>query len=382
MLETVSALVESGAIVTVAIPSEGPLVAEVERRGATAVICVSPVLRKSVMRPTGALRFVRDAAVGFAAGVKLLRRIRPQVLYVNTVTIPLWLGLARLTRIPAICHVHEAESAAPRLIRWVLAAPLLLAHRVISNSEHCISVTSGTFPTLKSRSSVVRNPVAGPSSPAVARARLDGALRVLYVGRLSERKGVDVAVRAVSELRRTGTAAELDIVGDVFPGYEWYLASLHDLVETLGLHDAVHFHGYQNDIWPHLGASDVVVVPSRLEEGFGNTAVEGILAGRPVLVSDTSGLREASAGFETAQRVPPGDVGALATKLSDVAARWPDMRLGAASDQRLANERYNPALYRAGIVESVHRLVGNGSPGISRLPLAPPVRRKHAMRMK
>ena len=334
------------------------------------------------MRPAGAARFVRDAAIGLVAGVKLLRRIRPQVVYVNTVTIPLWLGIARLARIPAICHVHEAESAAPRLIRWVLAAPLLLARRVISNSEHCISVTSDTFPSLRNRSIVVRNPVSGPSSPSTARARLDGALRVLYVGRLSERKGVDVAVRAVSELRRTGTAAELDIVGDVFPGYEWYLASLHSLVDTLGLHDAVRFHGYQFDIWPHLGASDVVVVPSRLEEGFGNTAVEGILAGRPVLVSDTSGLREASAGFETAQRVPPGDVSALARKLSDVAARWPDMRLGAASDQRLAHERYDPALYRAGIVDSVHRLLGNGMVGAGSAQVRPPVRRKHALRMK
>jgi glycosyltransferase involved in cell wall biosynthesis len=361
MLESVTALVDSGAAVTVTVPAPGPLVDRLEERGAQVLVSPAPVLRRSVLTPLGAIRFAAECLAGSVTGLRLLRQVRPDLLYVNTVTIPLWLVLGRLTGVPVVAHIHEAERAAPLLVRKVLAAPLLLARRVISNSDHCVSVVSGAFPSLARRSVVIRNPVAGPRSPQPTRARLDGGLRVLYLGRVSGRKGVDVAVRAVAAMRRDGVQAELDIVGDVFPGYEWYLRDLHNLVAELGIADAVRFHGYQADVWPHLAASDVVVVPSRLEEGFGNTAVEGILAGRPVIVSDTSGLREASDRFEAAQRVPPGDPDALAARLTEVSERWADLRMAAAIDQCQAYERYDPAHFRARIVETVQAVVGEPS---------------------
>jgi glycosyltransferase involved in cell wall biosynthesis len=353
LLESVSALLESGVRVTVALPDDGPLVAELTGRGATTVLCRTPVLRKRILSASGAVAFLATALIGVVTGLRLLRRIRPDLLYVNTVTLPLWILLGRIVRIPVIAHVHEAERDASALVRAVLSAPLLLCETVIANSEHCRDVVSESYPSLRRRTVVVTNPIAGPARTGPARMTLSKRVRLVYVGRLSERKGVDTAVRAVALYRAGGRAVELHLIGAVFPGYEWYQDRLRTLVHDEGLDGVVHFHGYQRDVWPHLAAGDIVLVPSVLEEGFGNTAVEGTLAARPVIVSDTSGLREASSGFASALRVPPGDGAALSAAVSRIVRDWPYFRQAAATDHFLAQARHAPAGYRSSIRQAV-----------------------------
>jgi glycosyltransferase involved in cell wall biosynthesis len=373
LLETVSALVGSGLHVTVALPCSGPLVDELTSRGARFELCPTPVLRKSVLRPPGAFGFLRDTLRGIVSGLRLLHRVAPSALYVNTVTIPLWVLLGRINRIPVITHVHEAERNTPGPVRRALAAPLLLSDSILSNSDHCVDVLCESFPGLRKRTTVVRNPIAWPGPAVTARADLTGRLQLVYVGRLSPRKGVDTAVRAVALYRSTGRDAELHLVGGVFPGYEWYLDRLRELVCSEGLRDRVHFHGYQRNVWPFLAGSDIVLVPAVLEEGFGNTAVEGALAGRPVVVSDTSGLREATAGFASAVRVPPGVPSALAGALGQIVADWPHYRLAAGTDQFLARDRHGLAGYRSRILAGV--LTAGPLPAGTTLPSAAPAHR-------
>jgi glycosyltransferase involved in cell wall biosynthesis len=104
-------------------------------------------------------------------------------------------------------------------------------------------------------------------------------------------------------------------------------------------------------VWPFLERADVLVVPSRLDEPFGNTAVEGALAARPVIATRTSGLLEATDGFDAAVMAPPGDPGALAAAVDEVVARWDELRDAAARDARHAATRFSPATYRARIVD-------------------------------
>ena len=356
MLETVQGLVEDGWQVLVALPGSGPLVAEVLDRGARVVSCPSPVLRKSALRPRGFVRLLAATARGVGAGIWLLRRTRPDVVYVSTLTLPLWILLAKLSGRRALCHVHEAEGSASLPLRRLLALPLFAAHTIIANSEFSKRVLGSAFDALGTRTTVIYNGVPGPPSFTAARNRINGPVRLLYVGRLSERKGVDVAVSAVAELADRGTSVELDVVGAIFPGYEWYEKQLVAQVERLGLGKQVRLRGFETPIWPRLAAADIALVPSRLDEPFGNTAVEAILAGRPLITSDTSGLREATVGFAAVVQVQPDNPGAIADAVESILARWQDYRLLAAADSREATRRYAPASYRAQIVSSLARM--------------------------
>jgi hypothetical protein len=235
--------------------------------------------------------------------MRLMRAERPDVVYVNTVTLPLWLVLARLTGRPSIAHVHEAEHSAHPVVRRALATPLLLARAIVANSDYCVEVISGVYPALRDRSVVI-------------------------------------------------------LAGSGVPGNDGVVRALHELADEPSLRNAVHFLGYRDVVWEVLADCDVLVVPSRMEEGFGNTAVEGALAARPVVVSDTSGLREASAGFASMQRVQPGDAAALRDALGTVIEDWARFRALAADDRSVALRRHDPARYRTSIATAAATVRG------------------------
>ncbi|MBC7633385.1 glycosyltransferase, partial [Aeromicrobium sp.] len=157
LLESVSGLVESGWTVAVTLPASGPLVRELQDRGAKASLRPTPVIRKKILRPRGAVAFLSAAVRGFFAGMCLLSRLKPDVVYVNTMTIPLWIALARLRGIPVISHVHEGESSAPRFMRSALAVPLLFATEIIANSKFSVGVLATSFSCLARRALVIHN---------------------------------------------------------------------------------------------------------------------------------------------------------------------------------------------------------------------------------
>jgi glycosyltransferase involved in cell wall biosynthesis len=101
-----------------------------------------------------------------------------------------------------------------------------------------------------------------------------------------------------------------------------------------------------------------MVVSSRVDEPFGNTAVEAMLAARPVIVSDTSGLREAAAGYESARFVAPGEAAAIASAIESVAAGWSDLREAAERDAVVATERHSTESYRRNLRAAVSRALG------------------------
>jgi glycosyltransferase involved in cell wall biosynthesis len=363
-LATVGALVARGDRVVVTLPDDGPLVPLVEAAGAEVARCRSPVLRKSALRPSGLVRLLVTAVRSVVPSLRLLRSCAPDLVYVSTLTLPLWIVLARLAGRPCVCHVHEAESAAPAPVRRALALPLRLCRSIVANSEFSRDVLAAALPRLRERCAVVPNPIPGPARPPRARDELAGAVRLLYVGRLSPRKGPQVAIDAVGALRDRGVAADLDLLGSVYPGYEWFAAQLRERVARARLGDRIAFLGFRPEVWPALGAADVVVVPSLADEPFGNAAVEAVLASRPVVASDAGGLREAVGDYRCAQLVPPGDAEALADAVEKVIADWDGYRDRARADARRAAERHAPARYAERLDAVLSRIGGDaGSAG-------------------
>jgi GT2 family glycosyltransferase len=353
MLESVDGLLDAGLQVTVALPGPGPLVAELDRRGVRVELCAMPVLRKSALRPLGFLRLMVTAVRGAVPAVRLIRRHGTNGVYVSTVTVPSWLVLARLLRRPVICHVHEAERSAPRVVRQLLALPTRCAQRIVVNSEYSLDVLAEVSPGARSRALVIYNGVAGPDRPLHPRAGLTGPIRLLYVGRLSPRKGPDVALAAARLLVGRGMDVRLELLGAVFAGYEWFEQQLRADSVAADLAGRVQFSGFEPDVWPRLDAADIVLVPSTVDEPFGNTAVEAALAARPAVVSDTSGLREAAAGYQAAILVEPGDAHALADAVERIVADWSSYAAWAETDSVQMGERYSPARYRAEIADCV-----------------------------
>lgn len=346
LLETARGLREAGERVVVALPAHGPLVEHLQADGVEVLLPPTFVLRKSSLHPRNWLRSIRDAIRGLVASIVIVRRLRPQTLYVNTIVLPLWPLVGRLMRVPTVTHVHEAEPSAPLAVNLALYAPHLCAHQLIVNSEFTLRTVTAAIPALGRRATVIPNGVGSPEAVAEPRTRID-RLRIAYIGRISHRKGPDVVVDALALLGDAGVDAELDLIGTVFEGNEAYDQALRERTDDLAVTALVRHRGFQADVWPLLAEADVLVVPSRLDESFGNTAVEGILAARPVIASDIAGLREAVGAYASAEFVKPGDAPALAAALTRVVEDWSERRRHAVADRDAARERFAPGLYRS-----------------------------------
>lgn len=351
LLESASGLVEAGARVVVALPSRGLLDVELRAVGAEVVIIPMLVLRKVLLTPRGLPRLFRDAFRGLGAAWRLIGRVRPDVVYISTIIVPQWPLVARLRRVRAVSHVHEAEASGSRVVNRLLYSPHLASQRILVNSRFSLDTLHSALPVLARRSSVVYNGVASPSHPSSPRASTANVLRVLYIGRLSPRKGPDLVIEAASRLKSEGRTIEVTLLGAVFDGYEWFEHDLRAQAESAGV--AVDFAGFHSDVWPFLAEADVLVVPSRVDEPFGNTAVEGILALRPVVASDSSGLREAAGGYDTARLVPADDATAIADALHAIEASWDDVVSTVAESRAEALRRHAPDVYRASITAHV-----------------------------
>ena len=356
LLETVRALSPQWDV-QVIVAGTGPLQQACRSAGAEVETLPFPVLRKTILHPLGLVRLFGQILVGLLAG-DWMRMVRgADVVYVNTITVPVWLLLARLAGVPAVCHVHEAEESAPAVVRRALALPLRLARVVVANSEAARDVLVRSDPRLAGRIQVLHNGVVGPPRTlAPVRDRATGDLRLLLVGRVSQRKGSDVAVEALGVLARRGWQVRLTLAGDVFAGYEAFARMLKERVEELGMADLVSFTGFVHDVWSLYEETDIVLVPSRCEP-FGNVAVEGMLAGRPVIASAVQGLREILQDGVTGLLVRAGDAEALA----DAVERLEEDRLLAqrlaTSGRRWARDRFDVERYAERLRDLVASLV-------------------------
>lgn len=352
-VESVKALAGAGYRVFVTVPGPGPLIDLLTDAGATVLEQPTPIIRKSLLSARGLVQLVRETLTALVPSWRLLKHTNAGTVVVNTITPPLWFPLARLARLVTVCHLHEAESQVAAAVRWAMYLPLQFCHRVVANSAYTKQVLAESSRGLVGRTVVVHNTVPGPQSVVEPRPDMEGEIRLLYVGRLSHRKGPQVLVTAMELLRRRGLATRLDVVGAVFPGNEAYEDELRALVDRLDLTQSVRFHGFQRSVWPYLADCDIAVVPAVEDESFGNTAVEASLAGRPVIVSEIAGLREATSASEAAVLVTPGDSNELAEAIERIAQDWSRYAGLAKADADRTAHAFSPAVYGSGLVAAL-----------------------------
>lgn len=356
LLESVSAMVERGWRVVVAIPADGPLVARLQERGAEVGFVAFPVLRRANTSVTGFAKMAADAVLGLPRLVRVIMRHRPSVVYVNTVTLPWWLLAARLAGRPAICHLHEAETGDRSLVLKGLLSPLRLAQAVIVISNATLDAMVAVVPALRGRAELIYNGVPQPEIEPTPAARR-GPLRAVVVGRLSPRKAPHLALEAVAHLRSRGYDLTLDVVGTAFEGYEWYLADLERRAGEPDLAGAVRFRGYASPIWPVLAEADIAIAPS-LREPFGNAVVEAQLARRPVVATAALGHTESIVDGRTGLLVPAEDVEAMAAAVARIVDD-PELAGRLADDSRESALRlFGTERYRAQIAGLVRSLAG------------------------
>lgn len=180
---------------------------------------------------------------------------------------------------------------------------------------------------------------AAGGDPAPVRSRLGWSREApvaVFVGRLVPAKGVDWLLDAWAGVAVRNGRARLLVVGD---GPE--RRALEEQAARLGIGDTVAFVGLQEDVFPFLAATDVFVLPSRLE-GSSNALLEAMAQGLPVVVGDDvlGGNRSVVDDGTEGYVVPLDDAAGLRDRLLELLAE-PARRaaMGERARQRVRRER-------------------------------------------
>jgi glycosyltransferase involved in cell wall biosynthesis len=289
----------------------------------------------------GRLAYARalvDADRARRAALGAVHDARPDVLLIDELCHPsLFLAADRLRRaarypLAAIVHHLRISEARPA---WQNALYGLVERRFLRAMDGFITNSEATRLTvernlLDPRPFIIAPPAGDrlgePLSPARIAARADepGPLRIVFVGNVIPRKGLDLLITALGRLPHADW--RLTAVGSLTVDAR-YAGALRRQIDASGLAGNITLPGRLPDaaLADILATSHVLAVPSTYE-GFGIVYVEGMAFGLPALASADGGAYEIVTHGVDGYLIPPGDVAALADHLAALHADRDSLR--------------------------------------------------------
>ena len=247
---------------------------------------------------------------------------------------------------PLVATVHSLEPLRPwkeeqlgrgyMLSAWLERTGLCAADLVIAVSSEMRADILRTYPVDPKRVRVIHNGIdinkfhRVPGQEALKRRRIAEPY-ILFVGRVSRQKGLDILLEAAAKLPPglqvvvCAGAADTPELAEELRDKARGLSNVCWLEEMVPLEDLVQLYSH----------AAVFVCPS-VYEPFGLINLEAMACARPVVASAVGGIQEVVVDGETGLLAPPGDVEALVQAVGSLLAD-PDRaeRMGIAGRKRV-----------------------------------------------
>lgn len=258
-------------------------------------------------------KLVRGRLRGDLAGVHVNMAERLSVVRKGAI-----IALCRAIGVPVVLHLHAAQlhqfyHSLPGPLRgltgWVFSLPASVV--VLGTASRRFVIEE--LKVAADRVEILNNGVPEPTQPR-DKVPAGSARRVLFVGNLSERKGVSDLLQALAHpCLRDGPALEVTLAGggDV-AGYE-------AKARELGIGGLVRFEGWvdQQRVAQLMARADVLVLPS-YDEGLPLVILEALANGVAVVCTPVGEIPSVLTGGINACLVTPGDVDGIASALNQV----------------------------------------------------------------
>lgn len=209
----------------------------------------------------------------------------------------------------AVNMCRESERKEKMLRKMILSCSLKKADAIIAISESVKKSIMEIFSTPEEKITVIYNGVDISRFRQGKRVSYHG-LRIVFVGRLIEDKGVQIIIETLRNIKQS---FYFDIVGD-----GEYRKTLEKMVCEYGLQNRVTFWGTRSDVTRFLSHADVFVHVPTLKEGFDITVVEAMASGLTCICSNSGGIPELIENGITGYLVDIGSVKNLTQVLGKV----------------------------------------------------------------
>ena len=226
-----------------------------------------------------------SAVLDLPRWIWLLLKIRPKVVVLNISLIPAPLLVGWLLGMQTVVFVRESLSDHPSFF-WVYHKYLaLFASHVVCNSSY----TASMFSLPASRVHILSDCV---DHVAALVPTEEFHISLLYVGRLSERKGLAMFLDALCKLDEMMQARiRVTMVGDCMEDQQAFVVRMQTKCKSLKCFE-VQWVGYQQEPWGKADWGTVLIAPSLLPETFGLTVAEALTRGIPVIANKVGAYPE------------------------------------------------------------------------------------------
>lgn len=169
-----------------------------------------------------------------------------------------------------------------RQVNWEQRVALFFAHSVVTAAPESFRIKSPKVEAIGHGIDTAR------FAKAPLRTINAASPRIVSVGRITPIKNLDIAIRAIALLRKSGLVARLDLIGSAVSSEdETYLRTLRDTISAENVGDVVVFRGVipnerMQDVYPEYDLS-LNLCPTG---GIDKAVLESIAAGTPVLVAN------------------------------------------------------------------------------------------------
>lgn len=261
---------------------------------------------------TALAKLVRGRLDGRLAGVHVNMAERLSVWRKGAVVM-----LCRAIGVPVVLHLHAAQlhqfyrslpGPLQRLTRWIFSLPASVV--VLGTASRRFVVEELRVPAVQVE--ILNNGVPEPSLPR-HRAAAGAPRRVLFVGNLSERKGVSDLLQALARPSLRAAALDVTLAGG------GNVAGYGAKARQLGIGHFVHFTGWvdQEQVAQLMARADVLVLPS-YDEGLPLVILEALANGVAVVCTPVGEISSVLRDGVDACFVTPGDVDGIAVALHKV----------------------------------------------------------------
>ncbi|MEM8947175.1 MAG: glycosyltransferase [Planctomycetota bacterium] len=226
---------------------------------------------------------------------------------------------AKWAGVPLVYHVHSptGSDSTRWLQNWVNAK---LEHWSLRHVDQLIAVSPSLKRLMEQQGfapeKVAYVPNGVPEIEILPRRRPTGTWTLGCAALFRPRKGIEVLIEAIAALQSKNLDIHLRAVGPFeTPEYE---REVMQLVDRLGVADAITWTGFTKDIAAELRQMDLFALPSLFGEGLPMVVLEAMAAGLPVIASHVEGIPEAIRHREEGLLVEAASVSQLAMAIEEL----------------------------------------------------------------
>jgi glycosyltransferase involved in cell wall biosynthesis len=357
LIELVQQLISDfGCSCLVIAPSGGPLVDMVSESGAKTFIIQQPwwVYQgepSEYQRKTSIKNRLATHFPVFLTGIlPVVDDFNPDLIFTNTIVNPWGALIAGLINKPHIWSIHECVQLDHGMqfideFDVVVRDILRSSSKIITCSN---SVKKALFHAydLKEIITVYPSIDVGCPEESLNVFKKDGAVRLGVFGSVNESKGQLDVVKACEQLIAEGNNIELVIAG--YKGSNYYNL-IHEFIKEHSLEDHIILLDFQEDIFPVIKATDIVILSSRYE-AFGRVGIEAALLDCALVYTNRAGPTEYHQDTITGLSYEYGDIGDLKDKLSQLINNPSKIKDLATNGRALVERRFPARNYAKSIM--------------------------------